>query len=100
MAVHGNILSTNVHEIRQRVLDMLAAVEQRNEVWKTLRLDLSRAQMIDSSGLNFLVALVRHVRKRNVGMHITVGSPNILKSFSFIRLDRQADVQLVSSPQN
>lgn len=94
LVVHGNILSTNVQDVRQRVLDGLAEVEQRNPQWKALQLDLRTAQMIDSTGLNFLVALVRHVKKRNVAMSIKVGSANIFKSFSFIRLDRQAQVTL------
>jgi len=97
LAVHTNILSTNVQDIRQRILDTLAAVEQRNEQWKSLHLNLESAQMIDSTGLNFLVALVRHVKKRNVDIRITVASSNILKSFSFIRLDRQAQVTLVKA---
>ena len=96
LVVHGNILSTNVQDIRQRVLDTLAEVEQRESAWKTLHLNLQSAQMIDSTGLNFLVALVRHVKKREVAIRISVRSANIAKSFSFIRLDRQARVELIS----
>ncbi len=95
MVVAGNILSTNVQAVRQRVLDILAQTETSNPDWKLLHLDISAAQMVDSTGLNFLVAVARHVKKRNVELKISVSSPNIAKSFSFIRLDRQAQVVIV-----
>jgi len=95
LAINGNILSTNVQEVRQRVLDILALNETSNPSWKKLHLDLTAAQMIDSTGLNFLVAVTRHVKKRGIDLKISVTSPNISKSFSFIRLNRQADIVLV-----
>lgn len=95
MVVGGNVLSTNVQAVRQKVLDILNEVESANPEWNKLHLDITAAQMIDSTGLNFLVAVTRHVKKRGVELQISVSSANIAKSFSFIRLDRQARVVLV-----
>jgi anti-anti-sigma factor len=95
LVINGNILSTNVQEVRQKVLDILTQNETSNPSWKRLHLDLAAAQMIDSTGLNFLVAVTRHVKKRGIELKISVSSPNISKSFSFIRLNRQADIVLV-----
>ena len=95
LVINGNILSTNVQEVRQKVLDILTQTEAGNPSWKRLHLDLTSAQMIDSTGLNFLVAVTRHVKKRGIELKISVSSPNISKSFSFIRLNRQADIVLV-----
>jgi len=95
LVINGNILSTNVQEVRQKVLDVLTQNETSNPSWKKLHLDLTAAQMIDSTGLNFLVAVTRHVKKRGIELKISVSSPNISKSFSFIRLNRQADVVLI-----
>jgi len=94
LVVGGNILSTNVQAVRQRVLDILGEIETGNPSWKHLHLDITAAQMIDSTGLNFLVAVSRHVKKRGVELKISVSSANIAKSFSFIRLDRQALVEV------
>lgn len=95
MVVAGNILSTNVQEIRQKILGVLNQNEAENPQWKKLTLDLCAAQMIDSTGLNFLVAVSRHVKKRGIELKITVTSQNICKSFNFIRLDRQASIVLM-----
>lgn len=95
MVVGCNILSTNVQTVRQQVLDILNDAEVSNPDWKQLHLDITAAQMIDSTGLNFLVAVARHVKKRSIELKISVSSANIAKSFSFIRLDRQAQVVLV-----
>jgi anti-anti-sigma factor len=97
LVVGGNILSTNVQEIRQKILDIIAKSETENPQWKLLHLDLTAAQMIDSTGLNFLVALLRHVKKRGSELKISVSSANICKSFNFIRLDRQAQIILVAN---
>jgi anti-anti-sigma factor len=100
LVINGNILSTNVQEVRQRVLDILTQNETSNPSWKKLHMDLTSAQMIDSTGLNFLVAVTRHVKKRGIDLKISVTSPNISKSFSFIRLNRQAEIVLVEGGSN
>lgn len=97
LVVGGNILSTNVQEVRQKILDVITKSETEGPQWKQLHLDLTAAQMIDSTGLNFLVALLRHVKKRGSELKISVSSTNISKSFNFIRLDRQAQVILVAN---
>jgi anti-anti-sigma factor len=94
--VAGNILSTNVQDLRKSILDYFESSAVSSVAWKILDLDLSAAQMIDSTGLNFLVALSKYTRQRPAELWITISSPNIRKSFSFIRLDRQAKVTLLS----
>jgi len=95
LVIGGNILSTNVQEVRQKVLDVLNQNETGNPLWKRLHIDLTAAQMIDSTGLNFLVAVTRHVKKRGIDLKISVSSANISKSFNFIRLNRQAEIVLI-----
>lgn len=97
LVVGGNILSTNVQEVRQKILDIITKSEAESPQWKLLHLDLTAAQMIDSTGLNFLVALLRHVKKHGSELKISVSSANICKSFNFIRLDRQAQVVLLAN---
>ena len=97
LVISGNVLSTNVQAIKERVLEVVNKNESDNPCWKNLHLDVRAAQMIDSTGLNFLVAVARHVKKRGVELKITVSSANIAKSFSFIRLDRQAQVILAGN---
>jgi len=97
LVIGGNILSTNVQEVRQKVLDVLNQNETGNPLWKRLHLDLTAAQMIDSTGLNFLVAVTRHVKKRGIELKISVSSPNISKRINFIRLPRHAEIVLIGS---
>lgn len=94
--VQGNLLSTNIRTVREKILRYLEDEDISNLAWRTLRLDLAQAQMVDSTGLNFLVSLARFVRKREAKLHILVGSNPVRKSLSFVRLDKTAQITLVT----
>jgi anti-anti-sigma factor len=96
VTVHGNLLSTNIRPAREKILNYLESEGIRESAWRTLRLDLSEAQMVDSTGLNFLVSLARFVRKREAKLHLLVGSNPVRKSLSFVRLDKTAQITLVT----
>ncbi len=48
--------------------------------------------MIDSVGLNLLVALVRDMKAQNRKLQAVIASPNIHRTFQFTRLDQQIQV--------
>ena len=55
-------------------------------------LDLSRATMVDSVGLNLIVSVIKHVKGRDGSVRFLIGNNNVERTFRFTRLDSQAEV--------
>jgi anti-anti-sigma factor len=87
-----NVLSSNVKEIRDRAFEALAAPEGE---WTRLELDLAGARMVDSAGLNLLVAIVRKARAKKATVCARISSDNVRRTFSFTRLDQYMEVKMV-----
>jgi anti-anti-sigma factor len=90
--VAGDLLSTNAKDLRAAVEDLLAAPEK--QTWlKTLVLDLTGAKMVDSVGLNLIVAILRAVRIAGGTMTLKHDNPNVHRILLFTRLDQQLTIQ-------
>ena len=92
VTIPGDILSSNAAALREDLFQLLGTPGIRNGDWTLLRLELSRAKMIDSVGLNLLVALVRDMKAQNRKLQAFIASPNIHRTFQFTRLDQQIQV--------
>lgn len=95
IVVDGEILSTNVDQIRSGIFGLLDGEKAVLEKWSVLNLDVSKSQMIDSAGLNLVVMLTKFVKNRGAKMAVTVHNPNIHRTFLFTRLDKQLDLVVV-----
>ena len=84
----GDLLSTNAEALRGEVSRLLEPVGHAPRRRTTIRLDLSAAAMIDSVGLNLVVALLKRCRQEGLNLEILYSSPNILRTFAFTRLDK------------
>lgn len=87
--VMGNILSTNAEEIRS---SMFADLNKSSARLGCVEIDLSRAAMVDSVGLNLLVSVIKHVKSRSGSIRLLVGSNSVERTFRFTRLDTQAQL--------
>ena len=92
IVVPGDILSTNVDALRVELFELLERPDIARADWSVLRLDLADAQMVDSMGLNLIVALVRMLQTRGVRLEVRVLNLNIQRTFMFTRLDKQLDL--------
>ncbi len=92
VALPGDLVSTNADQIRAQLGDVLDGDAAKKPAWDTLRLELNRAQMVDSVGLNLVVSLLRAVQRRPGKMQVTYTSPNVLRTFQFTRLDRHIEL--------
>ena len=95
VTIPGDILSTNADGLRAELFGLLDSPDVKQAGLKTLKLDLSAAQMIDSMGLNLLVALIRSVKLRTAEIQATITSLNVQQTFLFTRLDKQMEIVLV-----
>ncbi len=89
--VQGDLLSTNAKEIRAALDDLLAAPEKQSGL-RVVFLDLTTATMIDSVGLNLIVAILRATKQAGATMKISHSSPNVHRILLFTRLDQQVEI--------
>jgi len=88
--VKGDILSTNAEENAQGFSTILKKEAEAD--WDTFSLDLNSAKMIDSTGLNVLLGLVKAVQERGAKMKIHISSPAVKRVFQFSRLDMMTEI--------
>ena len=92
IAFPGDILSTGVRDLRAQVQGILERPENATSSWRVLELDLTRAKIIDSMGLNLLVGILKQARERGKTMRLTIHDSNLDRLLRFTRLHEHADV--------
>lgn len=89
ISIPGDILSTNAEDLRTRIFADLKQIEGTPRL---VEVDLSRASMVDSVGLNLLVSVIKHVKTRSGSVRFVVGNNNVERTLRFTRLDSQAEI--------
>ncbi len=90
--IPGDLLSTNAIELRSQLDQFLAAHQERQSVWEALEIDLRRATMVDSVGLNFLVALHKRLHADGKRLRLRTANESVQRILRFTRLDQYAEV--------
>jgi anti-anti-sigma factor len=90
--VSGDLVSTNANAIQNEINALL---DKSDHPGNLFRLDLSAATMIDSVGLNLVVALFKRVRKTGAKLQVLYSSQNVLRTFTFTRLDTHIQLKKV-----
>ncbi len=93
----SDLRSTTVEPISREIQQVLEASAKQGEAWMFLHLDLTEAKMIDSAGLNLIVSLIRLSNQRKARVRISVSNPHVHRTFTFTRLDRQVDLELLET---
>ena len=91
-SLQGNILSTNAQEVRAQLTAALNDPRSAAGALEVFELDVSRATMIDSVGLNLIVWLLKAVRERGARLRLIVSNVHVERTLQFTRLDQQAEV--------
>lgn len=92
VSLAGNILSTNAQEVRTQLNQALNDPRTVAGALEVFELDVTRAQMVDSVGLNLIVWLLKAVRERKGRLRLLVGSVHVERTLQFTRLDQQAEI--------
>lgn len=90
-SIPGDLLSTNAAALRSQ-LDAFLAVSQGGAGWAVLELDLRRAAMVDSVGLNFLVSLHKRLAVDGKRLRVLILSESVRRILRFTRLDQYVEV--------
>ena len=89
LCVKGDLLSTNAEERGSAILRMLS---EEPDNWTELVLNLNSAKMVDSVGLNMLIALNRRLERRDKRLKLLISSPAVHRVVLFTRLNQIAEV--------
>lgn len=95
LKMDGDVLSTNAPVLSNQIFEVLKSPLVAEAKWVTLHMDLSAAKMIDSTGLNLLISIIRHTKSRGGAVKISITSTNIHRTMLFTRLDRQMEICFV-----
>jgi anti-anti-sigma factor len=92
ITIPGDLLSTNAEPTRAEFLALLETEAVKTAGWQTLKVDLTAAKMVDSVGLNLIVAIYKEAQKRRAKTIVVISNPNIQRTFLFTRLDKHLTV--------
>ncbi len=88
----GDLLSTSTEAFRLRAEASLESGAQFQE--NNVEIDLRMANMVDSVGLNAIVAIIRKAKAAGRKIRITVTNQHLYRVLVFTRIDRQAEILL------
>ena len=92
VTIPGDLLSTNAEQTRIEIFALFETEAVKTAGWTTLQVDLTAAKMVDSVGLNLIVAIYKEAQKRRAKTIAVISNPNIQRTFLFTRLDKHLQV--------
>jgi anti-anti-sigma factor len=90
--IPGDLTSTSFDQAKLSVFQAMADADARRDPWRTLRIDLGNARMVDSVGLNLLVHVIKHVEQHGHHLEIVISHPSVARAIAFTRLDTKLTV--------
>lgn len=81
----GDLLSTNIDTIRTEILAALTAHSSAQSVIA----DLENSHLVDSKGVNLLIALYRETQRRNIGFQVVNPSADVRRLLGLLNLNER-----------
>jgi len=97
--IGNDLLSTTFDKIVAGIDRVLASDEVKAASWSLLLLDLTKAKLIDSMGLNIIVSLIKKAQAHPARIAARISSPTIHRTFLFTRLEKYMEIELASDPE-
>ncbi len=97
LGIPGDLLSTNAEAVRETAFSLLDDPAMAGAGIQTVEIDLRRAGMVDSMGLNLLVSIIRGAKKLGSPVRLLVSSNSVMRTFQFTRLHLHAEIRRVEA---
>lgn len=81
----GDLLSTNIDALRNEIL---AALNQHAKT-QTIIADLTHCRLVDSKGVNLLIALYREAQNRKLGFRAENPTPDVRRLLGLLKLNER-----------
>ena len=92
LLVAGDLKSTTAAALHRDVFAILAHDYARSLSIAVVELDISAATMVDSLGLNLVIAVLKWSKQREAAFRIIVGKRGVYSTMLAVGLDRQAEL--------
>ncbi|MCS6243148.1 MAG: hypothetical protein H2172_04710 [Opitutus sp.] len=92
LTVAGDLKSTTTAALHRDVFAILAHDYARSLSITVVELDISAATMVDSMGLNLVIAVLKWSKHREAILRILVGKRGVYSTMLAVGLDRQAEL--------
>lgn len=92
VTIAGDLTSTSVGEAQVALSSGCDRIEAPGASHRVLRIDLRKARMVDSVGLNLLVGVIKRVRAVGGRTELLVAATNVERILTFTRLHQIARV--------
>jgi anti-anti-sigma regulatory factor len=93
LVLAGDVKSTTVADQQRDLFALLANELVRELDQRALVIDLRTAALVDSLGLNLIIALLRWARDRNLPLAIELAGRGVYLPMLAVGLDRQAKLR-------
>ncbi|OIO59348.1 MAG: hypothetical protein COZ46_02620 [Verrucomicrobia bacterium CG_4_10_14_3_um_filter_43_23] len=97
ISIPGDISSTNASEVQASIIQIVETKNVWQNKWNHLKIDLTRAEIIDSLGINVLINVQRKVKNRPCDIEIVIASSTILQLLSYTRIDQQMKITMLDA---
>ncbi|HWD19515.1 MAG TPA: STAS domain-containing protein [Verrucomicrobiae bacterium] len=91
LRLRGDLTSGNTASA-QAIAALLQAARDEGRPWRNVELDLREARMVDSVGLNMIVAVFKSTQRGGGRLRLNYSDANVHRTFVFTRLDQHLDL--------
>ena len=81
----GDLLSTNIDALRTEILAAMAQYPST----QTIVADLTHSRLVDSKGVNLLIALYRETQNRKIGFRAENPTPDVRRLLGLLKLNER-----------
>jgi len=92
LVLMGDITSTSTIALHRDVFAILNHEQAKSLQIVKVEVDIKSANMVDSLGLNLIIAILKWAKQREAGLSITVSKLGVYSVMLAVGLDRQAEV--------
>ena len=88
----ADLVSNTVLAGGNSIETLLSQCDFTSQAWDSMRIDLSKVNMMDSRGLKLVVSLLKHAETRNADIEILVSNSHIERALNFSGITSSAKV--------
>jgi anti-anti-sigma factor len=92
---NSNPTSSSHELLKEKIDQMFQHYHKHRLVWSHMVLDLKRCNMVDSTGLNLIIHLVKYTKSLGGKVQAWVTNRTIYRTFLFVRLEKQMLIDFI-----
>lgn len=92
LTLKGDLKSTTTAALHRDIFAVLDHESARTQYVSVVELDITGASMVDSLGLNLIIAVLKWSQQRGAKLRVLVGKRGVYSTMLAVGLERQSEV--------